>query len=265
MCYHIPEYVVHGKEVCLEGLWAPPTEPIPANRLPHVLHVQLDNCWKDNKCRFVKAFWSLLTAKGIFAEVHVPYLLVGHTHDGIDASFGRWSMDLCKHDYSTMTILMKSYMEMEKIHVISYMIEELPHWRAFVSKHIRNGKDQQFKFYVRDDGWSVMQYKVLSTHEEWLPKEGILMWKSNIKGEPCIPSGNLCTTLRYDQTGRGNCGIARIHWLLAVNMWPRHNWSIHGFSHAYFPILNRGKGGITSTSHKCIYYRIATGQGILAT
>ena len=34
-----------------------------------------------------------------------------------------------------------------------------------------------------------MQYKVLSSHE-WLPKEGILMWKSDIKGEPCIPSGD---------------------------------------------------------------------------
>ena len=35
-----------------------------------------------------------------------------------------------------------------------------------------------------------MQYKVFNTHEEWLPKDGILMWKSNIKGEPCLPSGD---------------------------------------------------------------------------
>ena len=35
-----------------------------------------------------------------------------------------------------------------------------------------------------------MQYKVLSTHEEWLPKDGVKMWKSNIKGEPCLPTGD---------------------------------------------------------------------------
>ena len=81
--------VLHESEICLEGLRPPPTEPIPAIPLPPILHVQLDNCWKDNKCRFVKAFWSMLTAKRIFTEVHVFYLLVGHTHDDIDASFER--------------------------------------------------------------------------------------------------------------------------------------------------------------------------------
>ena len=190
--------VLRGSEICLQGLRAPPMEPIPAVPLPPILHVQLDNCWKDNKCRFVKAFWSMLTAKGIFTEVHVSYLLVGHTHDDIDASFGRWSMDLREHDYPTIPLLMKSYMDMEKVPVIPHMIEELPDWRTFVSEHIPSGKEklightkaQQFKFYVRDDGWPVMQYKVLSTHEEWLPKDGVKMWKSNIKGEPCLPTGD---------------------------------------------------------------------------
>ena len=35
-----------------------------------------------------------------------------------------------------------------------------------------------------------MKYKVFSTHKEWLPKDDILMWKFNIKGEPCLPSGD---------------------------------------------------------------------------
>ena len=36
--------VLHGSDICLEGLRAPPTEPIPTIFLPHILHVQLDNC-----------------------------------------------------------------------------------------------------------------------------------------------------------------------------------------------------------------------------
>jgi hypothetical protein len=122
----------------------------------------------------------------------------GDLHDDIDASFGRWSMDLREHNYPTIPLLMKSYKDMEKIPVIPHMIEELPNWKTYVSEHIPSGKDriightkaQQFKFYVQDDGWPVMQYKVLSTHDEWLPKDGVKMWKSNIKGEPCFPSGD---------------------------------------------------------------------------
>ena len=61
----------------------------PAKRLPPVLHVQMDNAVSDNKNRFVFCFWSLLVAKGIFREVYVNFMLVGHTHDDIDALFGR--------------------------------------------------------------------------------------------------------------------------------------------------------------------------------
>ena len=83
-------------------------------------------------------------------------------------------MDLREHIYPTIPLLMKSYRDMEKILVIPHMIEELHDWRAFVSEYIPNGNDklightkaQQFKFYVQDDGWPVMQYKVLNTHEE---------------------------------------------------------------------------------------------------
>lgn len=36
-----------------------------------------------------------------------------------------------------------------------------------------------------------MQYKVISKNVEWLPYEGLLMWKENIKGEPSMPKGDL--------------------------------------------------------------------------
>ena len=84
----------------------------------------------------------MLTSKRISIKVHVFYLSVGHTYDGIDASFGRWSMNLREYDYTTLPFLMTSYMDMEKIFVIPHMIEEFPDWRAFVSEHIPNDKDK---------------------------------------------------------------------------------------------------------------------------
>jgi hypothetical protein len=46
------DVVLKGKEVCIDSLGT--SQPsIPTWRLPPILHVQLDNCWKDNKSRYV--------------------------------------------------------------------------------------------------------------------------------------------------------------------------------------------------------------------
>ena len=101
--------ILKEKEICVDSLST--SQPsIPAWRLPPVLHVQLDNCWKDNKSRYVFCFWSILVAKGVFKELFVSFLLVGHTHEDIDATFGRWSMKLRENDYPTIPCLMKSFM-----------------------------------------------------------------------------------------------------------------------------------------------------------
>jgi hypothetical protein len=60
---------------------------MPAVPLPKRLYLQLDNSAKNNKNRFVMAFCSLLTARGIFKEVTMGFLVVGHTHEDIDAYF----------------------------------------------------------------------------------------------------------------------------------------------------------------------------------
>ena len=51
-------------------------------------------------------------------------------------------MDLREYNYRTIPLLMKSYMGMENVHVIPHMIEELPDWRTYVSKHIPSGKER---------------------------------------------------------------------------------------------------------------------------
>jgi hypothetical protein len=61
-----------------------------------------------------------LVVKGIFKEVFISFLLVGHTHDDIDGSFGRWSMKLREEDFPTIPLLMKSYMNLENVPVIPY-------------------------------------------------------------------------------------------------------------------------------------------------
>ena len=43
------ETVLQGEEVCMSSLPEPPREPILVKPLPPTLHIQLDNCAKDNK------------------------------------------------------------------------------------------------------------------------------------------------------------------------------------------------------------------------
>ena len=45
-------------------------------------------------------------------------MIVGHTHDDIDALFGRWAMSLRSQDFPTLPMLMKSFMDLEKEVVI---------------------------------------------------------------------------------------------------------------------------------------------------
>ena len=193
----IYEAVLEGKEVCLSSLQEPPEQPVLAKPLPPTLHVQLDNCAKDNKCRYVFCFWSLLVAKGIFKEVFVSFLMVGHTHDDIDASFGRWSMKLHEEDFPTIPLLMKSYMDLDNVPVIPHLIEEVPDFKSFIKPFILKGGDrlvghtkaQQFRFYMRDDGQPAMQFKILCTSPNWGPEEGILVWSQNEDGKCMLPDG----------------------------------------------------------------------------
>jgi hypothetical protein len=192
------DVVLKRKEICLDSLGT--SQPsIPARRLPPILHIQLDNCWKDNKSKYVFCFWSMLVAKGIFEEVFVSFLLVGHMHEDIDATFGRWSMKLRENDYPTVPSLMKSFMLVDpKSHkIISLLIEEVPDFKDFINHFIARGRDklightrgQQFKFSMQD-GEPIMQYKILCTNSLWKPDTGIKLWRIDANGKQMMPEGD---------------------------------------------------------------------------
>ena len=69
-----------GVEKYSRPLSLPLPKTIPPTDLPSLLLVQIDNCAKDNKSKYNMLFWSAMIAKGIFREVHVSFLIIGHTH-----------------------------------------------------------------------------------------------------------------------------------------------------------------------------------------
>ena len=126
----------------MSSLPEPPREPIFAKPLPSTLHVQLANYAKNNKCRYVFCFWSLFVMKEIFKEMFVSFLMVGHTYDDIDASFGRWSMKLHEEDFPTIPLFMKSYVDLDHIPVILHMIEKVQNFKAFIKPYMLKEGDR---------------------------------------------------------------------------------------------------------------------------
>jgi hypothetical protein len=103
-------------------------------------------------------------ANGVFQEVYMNYLLAGHTHDDINALFGRWSVRLQKHDYPIIPLLMKFFMDEESIPMIPHLIKEVPDFKGFIDSCIcKKGNTfeghttaQAFRFYRNPNGWPLM-------------------------------------------------------------------------------------------------------------
>ena len=89
----------------------PPFPGRPTILLPKKLFLQLDNSAKDNKNRYVMAFCSLLTARRVFKEVTIGFLIVSHIHKDIDVHFSYLSK-LLKMKYTyVLADLMKVFMD----------------------------------------------------------------------------------------------------------------------------------------------------------
>jgi hypothetical protein len=95
-------------------------------------------------------------------------MLVGYTHNDIDALFGRWSMSLWKENFPTIPLLMKSFVDVESLPTILHLIEEVPDFKGFIAKFIIEGdealeghtKAQKFKFFVDSNGCPMMKYRI---------------------------------------------------------------------------------------------------------
>jgi len=184
--------MLKGKEMCQASLPPQPDTLGPPTPLPPILNVQMDNATGDNKNRYVFCHWSLFVANKIFSEVNINFMVVGHTHDDIDALFKRWSMLLKKESFPTIPNLMKSFMDLESIAAIPHLIEEVPDFKGFIAGLFLDGEDtlighikpQQMKLYFDSSGCLVMKYKLVCTDVTWLGDEGrgTKLWKEDDEG-----------------------------------------------------------------------------------
>ncbi|XP_053378700.1 uncharacterized protein LOC128548244 [Mercenaria mercenaria] len=83
--------------------------------LPPILFLQADNCRRENKNKYVFAFLELLVRQRIFREVYFSVLIVGHTHEDIDAAFSKISRSLKKKSAETLPDLLQCIPNVERV------------------------------------------------------------------------------------------------------------------------------------------------------
>ena len=76
-------------------------------QLPRKLQLQMDNSGRDNKNHYLLGFAGQLLSEGLFDEVEVYFLPVGHTHNKIDGTFSRVAHAIAKAGALSMPELME--------------------------------------------------------------------------------------------------------------------------------------------------------------
>ena len=194
------EALLRGKSRCMDTLnlieAGSRRGPLP---LPKNLYLQLDNSTKDNKNQYLMAFLSLLTARGVFKEIQVGFLLIGHTNEDIDAYFSHLSKSLKSKNTFIVADLMKAFMESQELSFLLEFIQEVGDFKSFVkgflcsgTSHIIGlGEMHLFKFYVDGDGVPVMKFKKSAVDSKWLPigMPSRCLWKKDLRGRPMLPIG----------------------------------------------------------------------------
>ncbi|KAL3690046.1 hypothetical protein R1sor_016355 [Riccia sorocarpa] len=115
-------------------------------KLPPVFMLQMDNSAKDNKNVHVLAFCSELVIRGIFETVeiitkHVNFLMVGHTHEDVDALFSKVSTRTINKDVLTIPALMAEVWESEMMHPVPMLLEEVADYKTYVGDFLRPLED----------------------------------------------------------------------------------------------------------------------------
>jgi hypothetical protein len=137
-------------------------------RLPPYLRIQADNCGRENKNVYILALCGTLVALGIFKEIQLSFLIVGHTHEDIDQRFSTISSALKRQDIHSLKELLniiKLKPPRTEPFVVAEHLEHIRDWKSFITPYLRHNEligtsqPHHFRFY-KDGGIPQVQSKM---------------------------------------------------------------------------------------------------------
>ena len=168
--------------------------------MPEVLYVQLDNV-SSNKSQRMIAYISWLVQQKVFRKVKVIFLIVGHTHENNDQMFSRFSVRLRRKEAWTLPEMMKVAEECFTDGVgveHTTTVYNFGAWLDDLHDGIHMMKPQhQFKAFLDEEGFTVLQFKEFSTDLTWKPETPLRI----LRAEPATASPGFVepVAMRKDQ------------------------------------------------------------------
>ena len=110
------------------------------NGLPLGLHLQQDNTSRECKNQFMVKFAAKLVSMGVFQWVTLSYLISGHTHENLHATFGQLTVKLSAlafdDDLSVIDVLLRLLGELgidrsSRQASLAYKVDEAADWHAW--------------------------------------------------------------------------------------------------------------------------------------
>jgi len=152
------------------------TEHKQRGKLPPVLYLQLDNCYRENKNVYVLSFLEWLVLRGIFVKVRLSFMFVGHTHCDIDQLHSVWIKWTKHNNCDTPSELID---QISKIMTKSSLVSNVYNWKAWIEPHMHSMSGHSgphcMKILRNDNGTPVLYYKQFSCKEEsWKGGEAVL-------------------------------------------------------------------------------------------
>lgn len=192
--YTFNDSVAGGANNNVEGLRRTLAAEYATKPMPRIMYVQADNA-SDNKNFTVLLFLGLLVYHDYVADAYISFLLVGHTHEDIDALFSvisRHFRQIPGHSVEGKTP--QSFQEemgaalAQRFVAECHIMESVLDWDGYLRPHLHRGTSgmahvdleaepesgarapHRFWIHRREkDGAVVLHYKELDTHPIWLP------------------------------------------------------------------------------------------------
>ncbi|KAL3682078.1 hypothetical protein R1sor_000100 [Riccia sorocarpa] len=147
--------------------------------LPPNLYIQLDNSAKDNKNWTMMVFCSELVARGCCKMITMSFLVVGHTHEDVDAFFSKVNAAQAGNTIESLPhfLAVVYHAQSSKAYprVIQGVADYKEHVKDYMEKITGQSTPVAIRFYMRDN---IPVYQVQENYGgEWVPPYGRTVWK----------------------------------------------------------------------------------------
>ncbi|KAL3682922.1 hypothetical protein R1sor_000944 [Riccia sorocarpa] len=149
------------------------------NQLPENLYIQLDNSAKDNKNWSIMAFLSELVSRGVFKTVTMSFLIVGHTHEDVDAFFSMVHKAMLHRHIQTFPEFLAEIHEVETKKTYCRLIQEVVDYKSHIEAYVDVPIGHSVPISLRSsmsNNIPIYQYQE-DYGGPWFPTHGVSMWK----------------------------------------------------------------------------------------